>query len=59
MKFFVRIQSASGAPMSKFHHATPKVIEAMKGQLAGLAKMFGEEYKVVRYMQTPKGMKRV
>lgn len=59
MKLFARIQSTTGSPMSKFHAATPKVLNGMKEQADRLSKMFGEEFKIVRYMKTPKGMKRV
>lgn len=59
MNMVVRIVSKSGAPMSKYHSATPKVINGMKEQADKLAKMFGEEYKVQRYMLTSKGPKRI
>ena len=59
MNFFVAIVNKDGKLFSFVKPQTPKLVNQMKTLCAEYKELFNEEYKVVRYIMTRGGYKRV
>jgi hypothetical protein len=60
MNYFVAIvNSTSGNLFSGIKVSTPKMINALKEQCKKNEELFKEQFKVVRFISTPKGYKKI